>query len=450
MASDRLVDGDLLPSSRALAEELSVSRALVVEAYTQLAAAGFVVTVAGSGTRVEKGSAAAARGGAAAAFAPSAEERPQLVARSPAVRFDLRPGFPDLGLLNGRDWIRSWRHAAAAVAGTPSRFAADSQAQLDALRAALSRHLRVSRGITAAAERVLLFNGVGQAIRTITGTINTAGRTLAFEDPGYDKARRAFVHGGADVRPVPVDDSGLRVDRLRDTDWGVYVTPAHQFPMGVRMPATRRQSLLDWAVQSGGYVIEDDYDGEFRYDVAPIPPLQTMHAGADRVIYLGTASKIIARELRIAWAIVPADLHDAVVEQQRLDGEPVSSVSAGALTELIASGALLRHLAASHRSYAARRRRFTDAWHRIFPRAVVHGIDAGLHLVVTFGPDFDDRAATTALADAGVLCAPLSYYAVGRKEWSGLVCGYSQLPETQADAAVTAIRDVLEPSHSWT
>lgn len=212
-------------------------------------------------------------------------------------------------------------------------------------------------------------------------------------------------------------------------------------------PVSRRHQLIEWAERVGGYIFEDDYDGEYRYDVAPMPPVRSMAAGPRRVIYIGTVSKILSRNMRIAWAVLPEGLRSDVIDEQRRDGDAVNGVAAAALTELIDSRALLRHLASSRRTYAARRRRFTEACVTEPPEARVSGIEAGLHLVLTFAAGFDDCHAVAALERVGVLCAPLSRYTdpgdPGGTAPTGLVCGYARLPETRAHEAARVIREVL-------
>ena len=283
------------------------------------------------------------------------------------------------------------------------------------------------------------------AIRTLSRAVRKPGHTLAFEDPGYPAGRRAFVAGGSSVRPVPVDDQGLLVDQLDEDDYGVYVTPAHQYPLGSRLSVERRTAIFSWAMANSAVIFEDDYDGEFRYDVAPMPALRAMSDGADRVIYLGTTSKILTREMRIAWAVVPGWLRSTVQRHQADEGEMVNTVVTAALSAMMESGALRRHIASSHRTYAARRDRFAAACRKLLPGASLHGIDAGLHVVLTFGTGLDDIAATQALRSAGVACAPLSGYFDDDsvRPMHGLVCGYSRLPETRAADAVAIIRDVL-------
>ena len=265
---------------------------------------------------------------------------------------------------------------------------------------------------------------------------------MAFEDPGYAKARLALSQAGAVIRPVPVDDDGIRADDLRDSDRACYVTPAHQFPLGGRMPVRRRTDLLAWAKAAGALVLEDDYDGEFRYDVPPLNPLRSMPAAAGHVVYLGTSSKILSRGLRVSWAVLPARFRAAMAVYLDTSGEEVSQVSAAFLASFIATGALTRHQSRAMRTYRARQERFVAACREHLPAARALGIEAGLHLALVFGRPLDDEAAAARLADAGLACLPLSPFCAGPVRRSGLLCGYSRLPETMADGAAALIGQV--------
>ena len=456
IAAGQLVDGDTAPPTRAVAENLRIARSVVVEAYEELIAAGFLVARPGSATRVGQGSVAAARAGAfssAPALPARVSESGGEVSRVP---YNLLPGFPDTSLINRQDWNRSWRSAAANTLDDPARLVAPlslsprltdqpASSSVAALRVQLADQLRQSRGMAVDPADVFIFPGVNAAIGTISAAVRKPRHTLAFEDPGYPAGRRAFVAGGSTVRPVAVDDQGLIVDHLDRRDYGVYVTPAHQYPLGSRLSVARRTALLSWAKANAAVIFEDDYDGEFRYDVAPMPALRAMSEGADRVVYLGTTSKILTRDMRIAWAVVPAWLRPAIQRSQADSGETVNAVAIGALAALMQSGALRRHIAGSHRTYAARRDRFATACRTILPDNRLLGIEAGLHVVLTLRPDIDDVAVTDALRAAGVACAPLSHYfdETTISPLPGLVCGYSRLPETKAADAVGIIGRVL-------
>jgi GntR family transcriptional regulator / MocR family aminotransferase len=435
IAAGQVHDGDRLPSTRTLVATFGLARTAVVGAYEELTAAGFLVARPGGATYVEQGAAAAARAGAfgvaeAGTFgvAEGPPVRPDLDDDG-QVRYDLRPGLADAGLISERDWARAMR-----LAASPGRRAPD-------LREQLAGHLRRFRGLAVDPADIFLFPSVSSALRAVAVTCGLTGEPVAFEDPGYAKARLALGEAGAVIRPVPVDDDGIRAEDLRADDRACYVTPAHQFPLGGRMPVRRRVALLDWAAAGRALVLEDDYDGEFRYDVPPLTPLRSMPAAAGHVVYLGTSSKILSRGLRVSWAVLPARFRAAMAGYLDAAGEEVSQVPAAFLASFIASGALTRHHSRAMRTYRARQARFVAACREHIPAARVLGIEAGLHLTLVFGEELDDVAAVTRLAEAGLACLPLSAFSAGPRR-AGLICGYSLLPETAAVPAATLIGQV--------
>ena len=425
--------GDPLPPTRALASSLGVARSAVVQAYDELLAAGFTTAAQGSGTFVAPGADRAARAGAAAhvpdprpgetaAAVPGPAERP---------RWSLRPSSPDASLLDPTDWRRAWR--AAAAAPVAEEFPGAESAP--ELRAALADHLRRTRGVVAAPEEVVLLPGVAAGLRPLLLGAGLAGRTVAVEDPGYRDPQGALADIGATARPVPVDGDGLDPTLLRDDDAAVYLTPAHQFPLGARMCVDRRCEVLDWARATGGLVLEDDYDGEFRYDVSPLPALRSLPGAAEHVVYLGTASKVLSPSLRIAWAVLPERLRDPVEQRLREHGLAVDGVGARALAELVRTGGLSRHLARASRHYAGRREALRSALARHLPELEVVGVDAGLHAVLRLPDDVDDLAVSERALALGVGVEPLTAYATDDHR-TGLVIGYARLPRSQADQVV--------------
>jgi GntR family transcriptional regulator/MocR family aminotransferase len=449
IARGQVHDGDRLPSTRTLAATFGLARTAVVAAYEELTAAGFLVARPGGSTYVERGAGDAARAGAFGTVrsgasgagrsgapgagrsgAPGAGLPPAPSAPRPAppITYDLRPGLADPGLISERDWNRAMR-----LAASPAR-----QPPLD-LRDQLTGHLRRARGLAVDPEDIFLFPSVSNALRAVAVTCGLAGQPVAFEDPGYAKARLALREAGAVIRPVPVDDDGIKAQDLRGSDRACYVTPAHQFPLGGRMPVRRRTDLLAWARAAGALVLEDDYDGEFRYDVPPLNPLRSMPAAAGHVVYLGTSSKILSRGLRVSWAVLPARFRAAMAAYLDASGEEVSQVSAAFLASFITTGALTRHQSRAMRTYRARQERFVAACREHIPAARALGIEAGLHVALVFGRPLDDEAATARLADAGLACLPLSPFCAGPARRSGLLCGYSRLPETMAQGAAALI-----------
>jgi GntR family transcriptional regulator/MocR family aminotransferase len=461
LADGQLQDGDRLPSTRTLAQAFGLARSAVVGGYEELTAAGFLAARPGGHTYVGPGAGAAARAGAFGAPLPPGPAVPTAFAAPaepgraepappqpapPQLAYDLRPGLADTRLISERDWARAMRHAASAAReavgarpdGGPVRPSHDD------LRRELARHLRRARGLAVDPADLFVFPSVTVALGAVTAVCGLAGTPVAFEDPGYVKARLALSQAGAAIRPIPVDDDGIQARHLRATDRAVYVTPAHQYPLGGRMPASRRAGLLAWAADRDALVLEDDYDGEFRYGVPPLPPLRSMPGGADHVIYLGTSAKVLSRSLRISWAVLPARFRDAM--RQHLDrvGDAVSGVSAALLCAYLADGALARHQARALRTYSARQRHFVAACRELISGARALGIEAGLHVVLAFDPPFDDAEAAARLADAGLACLPLSdfYARPGPADRAGLVCGYSRLPETRALGAAQLIARV--------
>jgi GntR family transcriptional regulator/MocR family aminotransferase len=437
IARGQVHDGDRLPSTRTLAATFGLARTAVVAAYEELTAAGFLVARPGGSTHVERGAGDAARAGAfgavlsgasGAGLPPPAPSAPRPATPATPITYDLRPGLADPGLISERDWTRAMR-----LAASPAR-----QPPLD-LRDQLTGHLRRARGLAVDPADIFLFPSVSNALRAVAVTCGLAGQPVAFEDPGYAKARLALSEAGAVIRPVPVDDDGIKAQDLRGSDRACYVTPAHQFPLGGRMPVRRRTDLLAWARAAGALVLEDDYDGEFRYDVPPLNPLRSMPAAAGHVVYLGTSSKILSRRLRVSWAVLPARFRAAMAAYLDASGEEVSQVSAAFLASFIATGALIRHQSRAMRTYRARQERFVAACREHIPAARALGIEAGLHVALVFGRPLDDEAAAARLAEAGLACLPLSPFCAGPARRSGLLCGYSRLPETLAQGAAALI-----------
>jgi GntR family transcriptional regulator/MocR family aminotransferase len=439
LRAGRLRPGDLLPSTRSLANALGISRGPVVAAYDELTAAGYVVSRAGSGARVAPAADVAARAGAATHVR---EDVPDAGTPAPAPpdrpTFDLRPGRPDTSLVDRAAWRRAWRTVGATVPGDD----AGEVPRHARLRLALADHLRRSRGLAVDADDIVVVPGVGASLRALPEAFGLRGRTVALEDPGYVEAWTAFAAEGVRTAAVPVDTDGIDPADIPPGTAAAYVTPSHQYPLGARMPVARRAALLEWARADGALVVEDDYDGEFRYDVSPLPPLHSLPGAAEQVVYVGTASKILAPSLRVAWIVPPRRLRDALRSAVESRSLVVNEQTGLALADFIESGALATHHARVSRTYAGRRAALVAAVGRHLPGATLEGVDAGLHVVLRLPDDVDDHEAASRCHRRGVAVSPLSAYAA-EATVRGLVLCYAGLPESRADEAVRALANAV-------
>ena len=440
----------------------------MLAAYDELAAAGFVHATGGSSTVVSPGADVAARAGVgtycsslasgalggpvfprrpgASLGAPQSRQDRAPLARSEGgplarsegsegegPRWNLMTGYPDTGLIAAGDWRAAWRAAARQPVSNGLSLIPPHRE----LREALAVHLRRTRGVVTDPAGIVLVPGVSSALRALATAAELAGRTVAFEEPGYAEGRRTLALAGSVIRPVPVDEDGMDPAALASGDAAVYTTPAHQYPLGARLSAARRAALIGWASREGALVIEDDYDGEFRYDVRGLPALHSMTGGPDVVAYVGTASKILSPGLRVAWIIPPPYLLAAVHEALGQSEEAVGGVTGHALAHFVGAGYLTRHLARAARTYAARRHALIAALHEA--GLPVSGVDAGLHLVAGLPPRTDEDALRERLATAGLAVDTLGEFATTALDRKALVCGYALLPETQASAAATRL-----------
>ncbi|MCO7221755.1 PLP-dependent aminotransferase family protein, partial [Klenkia sp. PcliD-1-E] len=326
--------GDRLPSTRDLARALGVSRTVTAAAYDQLLAEGWVAGRRGVGTFVV--------GGAVPAAGPA---RPVVVPAPPAV--DLQPGAPCTEVLDRAAWRRAWRRA-----GDRDPDPGYDPAGDPALRTAVVDHLLRHRGLPADPADVLATAGTSAAVAELAGLLGPGAR-VGVEDPGYRRAVGALRAAGAEAVPLPVDDDGLVVDAVPRGLDAVYCTPAHQFPLGGRLPAARRTALVHRARTEGFVVWEDDYDGELRYDVAPLPLLAAL--APDVVVHLGTASKVLTPTLGLGWLVAPPAVRDQLLERRTATGQRPARAGQRVFAELAASGDLARHLRRLRRELAARR-----------------------------------------------------------------------------------------------
>ncbi|MFH5926307.1 PLP-dependent aminotransferase family protein [Roseomonas xinghualingensis] len=318
------------------------------------------------------------------------------------------------------------------------------------LRAALQGYLWRARGLRCEPERIIVVNGSQQGLDLCARLLLDPGNQAVMENPGYNLAHQIFLAAGADVIPVTVDQEGMRTDCLPSARLA-YVTPSHQFPLGSVMSAARRQDLLAWAQRIGAYVIEDDYDSEYRFDIAPIPPLQALdHAG--RVIYLGTVSKTLSPTLRLGYLVVPASLSEVFAKAKRLADRHTPSLEQEAMAELIGNGAYERHVRRMRRRNGERRVALLSAVSAFLGDIVtVVGADAGLHIVLWLNhvPKGQEDAVIARALEAGIGVYPVSpLYAPAsadtRPDRAGLVMGYASLDVRAINRGVQTLREVLE------
>jgi GntR family transcriptional regulator/MocR family aminotransferase len=410
----RLHPGDRVPSTRALAHDLGLARGTVAEAYAQLAAEGYLRTRAGAPTRV----AAAFR---APERAPAAPER-----ASP--RYTLMPGQPDLSGFSRAAWIGALRQALATA--PDAALGMREGPGRPELRAALAAYLGRTRGVLADPERIVICSGFTQGLALLCRAL---GGTLAMEDPCLDQLRDVVRASGARVAALEVDEHGAR-PQLPPRATAALLTPAHQFPLGATLAPERRAAFVAWARESGGVVIEDDYDGEFRYDRQPVGALQGLDPG--HVVYAGTASKTLAPGLRLGWLVVPDRLLEPVLEAKRLAGA-THALEQLALAELLGSGAYDRHVRRMRQRYRRRR----EALLETLAGRRTHGVAAGLQIVVEV--DSEERALARAAERSLAIDGLARYWHAPRERPQALVVGFGAPPEHAYRATLDALAEIM-------
>lgn len=441
---------DQLPPSRQLAEELNVARTTVVVAYERLAAEGFVESRQGAGTFVARWLSPPPRSTSATDSGPLQpreiwEHIPLPTAFDQPALFDFRTGMPDASLFPHRHWRRLIARALRAAEMRPEpRYAA--VAGHAGLRSAIARHLGISRGISALADEVIVTNGTQQAIDILARVLLSPGDRIAVEDPGYEAPRRAFEAAGATVIGVPVDQEGLLADALPEGVKAVYVTPSHQYPLTVTMSLARRRALLAWADRQGAAIIEDDYDGEFRFEGRPFEPIRTLDRGG-RVIYVGSFSKTMLPSLRLGFMLVPSTLHAAALKAKYVSDWHTSTLEQAALAEFIEDGSFARHIRKLSLAYRARHRLIAQTIRRDFAEHLeLIDSTSGLHVAArarsTSVPEMSEIAARAA-AD-GVQVQRLSSFAATLPPQPGLVLGYGAISLSEIEEGLRRLRRCFE------
>lgn len=421
-ARGQLRSGDRLPSTRALARHLAVSRTVTAAAYDQLHAEGWITGKRGSGTYVTT----SPPGTAPAAPVSRAGREP-----GPPGRAVLTPGVPWADGIDQAAWRRAWR--AAADSG-PDAYR-DRAGRAD-YRDVVVEHLLRHRGLVVpgAADSVLATAGTTAALLELAAAV-LDDRPVAVEEPGYQRAVGALRAAGLRVVPAPVDESGVLVDQVPDGVQAVYCSPAHQYPLGGRLPAQRRVELVERARREGWLIVEDDYDGELRYDVSPLPVLASM--APDVVVHLGTTSKILTPTLGVGWMLGPDEVVRAVLEHRDRTGTAPSAAGQIVLAELARNGDLGRHLRRLRRELSQRRALVVDQLGAVGTR--VFGDQAGAHVVLPR----EDAAGERELVERGrehwLVLDGLHRHHAGPQQWFGLALGYAACSREELVEAVRVL-----------
>lgn len=448
--SGRLGPGDQLPPSRLLAQQLGVSRKVVSEAYARLGYEHWVTA------RVGVGSFVAARG----ELPTSSPTTPRLAGarvaahwrdldgavRHPAPearqRYEFLGGAPSAALFPKDEWRRCVMHALRQTASQRGLYAASEG--LFALREAIARHVGFSRGVRCEAADVIVTTGAQQALDLVSRVLVEPGCTVAVEDPGYPPPRLLLTALGARVTGVPVDSEGLCVDRIPDGTRLIYVTPTHQFPLGMPMSRPRRLDLLQRARELGAIVIEDDYDSDFRHEGRPLDSLQSLDRDG-LVAYVGTFSKSLSPDLRLGYAIPPPSIHSAIVNAKYLTDYHTPVLTQAALARFIADGHLMRHVRRCHTVYAARREKLVRRldgdlapWLERVPSV------AGFHLTALFRKPMPVPLVVDLARRVEVALYPIDQFHYQQPVRSGLLFGYGLIDSLDIDPALDRVRDVMQ------
>ncbi|HYJ67921.1 MAG TPA: PLP-dependent aminotransferase family protein [Nocardioidaceae bacterium] len=434
----RLRQGTALPPTRLLAADLGVSRGVVVEAYQQLVAEGYLNSQTGGYTEVAATpTAIAGRRRSEAAPKPPPRKRDEVV--PPRISFGY--GRADVSNFPRTAWLRSIRRV---ITEAPcDRFGYLTGRGMPELHEAIAGYLNRVRGTAASAERIQICNGYGQGVGLIIQTLAAAGaKRLAVEDPSSgDDAVPVARAAGMDVVGVPVGDDGIDVDALTATDAdAVVLTPSHQWPLGGVLSADARAALLEWAERRSALVIEDDYDAEYRYDRAPIGAMQGL--APDQVVYAGSTSKTLAPGLRIGWLVVPDRLVEPIAEAKVLADRGSPAIDQLAFADFLDRGEFDRHLRRMRPVYRRRRDALLAALCDRLPDFEPTGISAGIHLVAWLPPDLDEESVVAAAARRGVGISGVgeSRISPGR---AGLVFGYSSLNERAIGEGIGLLADAV-------
>lgn len=458
----QIVAGVRLPSTRDLASSLKVSRNTVMTAFEQLFAEGYIEGKVGAGTYVaqvpiEQPVSHASNcqvnrclGNSDSTPHNLSQRGMQILAMQdiifryrPDQTHAFRPGLPALDAFPTEIWselvTQHWRYANSDLLsyGDPRGYRR--------LRECIAEHLRVSRAMRCNAQQVIIVSGSQQALDLAVRVLLDPGDAAWIEDPGYLGARSVLLNAGANLIPIPVDEQGLNVEAgiLKSPHAKLaYVTPSHQFPLGVSMSLARRLALLHWAKQSKAWILEDDYDSEYRYTGQPLAALQGLD-DAGRTIYMGTFSKVLFPSLRLGYLVVPPELVDAFAAARAVVDRHSPLLEQATLADFIGEGHLSRHIRRMRVLYAERQAVLTSATRGFSNLLEVHPCETGMHLLGLLPEGIDDRYISQQLAVAGITAPPLSAYRLQPCSRGGLVLGYAAVNSDKIYQAARRMETVL-------
>jgi GntR family transcriptional regulator / MocR family aminotransferase len=438
-----LPPGQMLPSTRTLADSLGVSRTVALNAYAQLYSEGYLTGKHGSGTYVAAGIARRAVDEASL----SAPDLKPGSGRSASTALDqpltLSPSAPSVDSLPLDVWRRIWRHVGDDLPegghGAPAGNAR--------LRIEVAHYLRRVRGLLCQPDDVIVTAGASHAFELIARAALLSGRQVGVEDPGYPRLWPVLRAQGAELLPLSVDDDGLLVNTLpvgRNAPAAVFLTPSHQCPLGGRLPVSRRSSLLAWADRQGTLLVEDDYDSEFRFGVPPLPAMASLDKSQRRVVYVGTFSKVLTPQLRLGYVVCGGELRDRLLAMKAQGADHIPVAVQEAVAKLLADGELDRHIRRMRREYARRREVLVRELEPLHELGSLRGLEAGLQVWLELSPEVTPGDVVARAGQLGVSLMSLDACYLGPPTRHGLVLGYANLRVDQLAHAAEILRSAIQ------
>src|SRR5580658_10083319 len=455
----RLQPGQQIPSSRALADELGISRIPVLGAYAQLLAEGYIESRSGAGTFVTSSLSdqfLSARPSVAAAGVVNDPASDAISRVSRLLPVEGTPWFLGSGAFSVgqiasdhfpfRVWSDLVTHQARRVRASSMNYSDPMGSE--EFREVIAAYLRTARAVRCEASQIMVVNGSQHALDLSARVLLDPDSPVWIEEPGYEFLRHALTLSGCRLIPVPVDSEGLDVAagvQLCPNARVAYVTPSHQYPLGATMSAARRLQLLEWAHSSNAWIVEDDYDSEYRYESMPVASMQGLDPGS-RVIYIGTFSKVLFPTLRLGYMVIPPALVDRFLTVRQTNDICPSHLYQAALADFISAGHFTRHIRKTRRLYAERRNALTQALRKELGSEIeILGAEAGMHLVVTLPPGMSDQKISARAAQEGLWLWPLSLAYAGANVRQGFILGFGG---TKAEEMLHQVRRLRRAMHN--